>query len=97
MGTESEPNVTTYYQPDGLRNGREVGAWAYGVKCGLTHHQTAGSENDAALHVAIEKEHVDGAATAIVAAGGGVRRVSPGEFSYPLADGHVAIVVTLGA
>lgn len=98
MEVSSEPpTIVTFYAPEGLRNGREVGAWAYGVACGLSGSPAlvdpAGYE---ALHVCVKSDHVDGAVTAIVGAGGGVRRAYPGEYVHPASEGFVTLVVSLG-
>lgn len=91
----------TYYAPEELRNGRESGAWAYGVACGISSAYIPADPDDArrtdwVLHVDVRDDHVDGAVTAIVCAGGTVRRVQPGEYVFPVAAGHTMLVVKLG-
>jgi hypothetical protein len=84
--------VRHYYAPEELRNGREVGAWCYGLACGV-HCEEAG---DDAPIVTVEMlaEHADGAACAIVGAGGSVARSQYED--RPLLEGRVALVVSLG-
>jgi hypothetical protein len=88
---EPRPRVT-YHSPEGLGNGREVGAWAYGVACGL--YTELRDDEDRQLIIVLKAEHLDGAACSIVAAGGSVARAR--ETTYPYAHGEAAIVVSLG-
>lgn len=95
MGNQTEAaelRRLTFHAPEGFKSGREVGAWAYGIACGK--YPEAGDEvEQIELLVALKAEYVDGAACAIVAAGGAVSRAK--ETQYPLADGEACLTVAI--
>lgn len=96
MGNQTEEAVelrrVTFHAPPGLKSGREVGAWAYGIACGK--YPEAGDEVEhVELLIVLKAEHVDGAVCAIVAGGGLVHRAT--ESQYPYGDDEACIAVAI--
>lgn len=91
------PSVThRYYSPERLSNGREVGAWCYGLACGVFQPIGEG-ERDPVLVVEIPRDKLEGAAAVIVAAGGACEEVTSLQFGgMPAGEGQTLLRVALG-
>lgn len=82
--------------PERLSNGREVGAWCYGLACGVFQPV---QDKEPVLVVELPKDKLEGAAAVIVAAGGVCAEVSPLHFEVgtgPCAEGNTLLRVALG-
>lgn len=96
--TPPEPLSVThrFYSPERLNNGREVGAWCYGLACGI--FQPIVDRREPILVVEIPRDKIEGAAAVIVAAGGTCQEVSMLDFGggMPISEGGTLLRVALG-